>query len=965
MQNHTAMNRIKTALLFLAAACAPLAPTIADAVPKVVAVAAGDGHSLYVTADGKLWAMGSNTYGLLGDGFKSSCATPVLAGIPVELHVSPDGDDANDGLTPETAKKSLDTLLKNIDDHRPCIIKVTGDADTAFVISEFHFIRIGAALEIGDGVVLKFAEGAGFGVMGGGRLTIGDAILTHIADDTVAGDTNDDADRSVPAHDKYIITGPGIIYSSGDCEVRYNSSAGGGGGTLLRDETWQGHRVYKITSDLIIPGGRTLTIGPGAIIKFAPGTRITVNSGGALNINGASHAKVILTSIRDDARGGDTNGDGGGSVPQPGDWTGIINDGGTVEINHAGVYWSGAGQYTNQGNAALRNNSGALTVRDSELRASLHAHVRAGGTVMLENTILNDARQAVELSATLSNCVIYACQASLASGIIRNTVVAESGAPSCSFVKSIVWRSGRTGNGAGYIVADPLFRDPARGDFTLRPGSPCIDAGDGAAAPERDYFGQPRADDLHADDTGTPSGNGAVPDIGIHEMTANAVSDVDIAINSITAPASAGVGDTVQITCTVTNVGGVAAQGTMRSELTFADEHGLPRAAGGVLSADIDLAPGASATLAAGVAIPALADGAHRLRLLINHDRAIFEGANTANNFLESASAIQITHPAIPSGSTLPLAPSSVTTVRLDTAAGATTLLVRAPEGLAVYASADGIPGAGGPGARAVWCGDGTYAVTIPGGAGGGDGGGVYLTIENPSAASKTATLDTAPAALLLLGAGASVIPGAGQATFSVYGAGFTEDTALALQNGGGGGAIIPAAARLVSANELVVTVVTQNAPAGAYDIVATNKDPGTGAVLETAALPAALRVSAATPRPGALVTRFELPNGVRAGRVFVFSVTCQNTGETDLGIPLVTVTDSGRAAAVLARRRGVARRRHPVPQRRRTRRLRRHRRRTERRHAGFMLGARRSRRQRQHRRARQHRRRRDVGGAE
>ena len=38
---------------------------------NVVAVAAGQEHSLFVKADGALWAMGYNTYGQLGNGSTS------------------------------------------------------------------------------------------------------------------------------------------------------------------------------------------------------------------------------------------------------------------------------------------------------------------------------------------------------------------------------------------------------------------------------------------------------------------------------------------------------------------------------------------------------------------------------------------------------------------------------------------------------------------------------------------------------------------------------------------------------------------------------------------------------------------------------------------------------------------------------------------------------------------------------
>jgi hypothetical protein len=43
--------------------------------------------------------------------------------------------------------------------------------------------------------------------------------------------------------------------------------------------------------------------------------------------------------------------------------------------------------------------------------------------------------------------------------------------------------------GAGIIFGDPLLVDPAIRDARLSNGSPCIDAGDPAAAPATDYFG--------------------------------------------------------------------------------------------------------------------------------------------------------------------------------------------------------------------------------------------------------------------------------------------------------------------------------------------------------------------------------------------------------------------------------------------------------------------------------------------
>lgn len=91
-----------------------------------------------------------------------------------------------------------------------------------------------------------------------------------------------------------------------------------------------------------VDSGVTLTIEPGVILK-GNSDNSTIYINGSLTSNGTLAEPVIFTSFKDDAKGGDTNGDGAASTPQINDWSRISFSAGSVgNLTNTNFYYGTA-----------------------------------------------------------------------------------------------------------------------------------------------------------------------------------------------------------------------------------------------------------------------------------------------------------------------------------------------------------------------------------------------------------------------------------------------------------------------------------------------------------------------------------------------------------------------------------------------------------------------------------------------
>ncbi len=153
--------------------------------------------------------------------------------------------------------------------------------------------------------------------------------------------------------------------------------------------------IAYIIQGLTISANAVLTIEPGVVIKNVPDYWNGIWVNGALVADGTASQKIVITSLRDDSKGGDTNNDGNASSPNRWDWKGIafyssgldsLNSLKNCEIRYGG---SGAGSIWEWGEVRFWG-KGKVDSCAIEHTGTTGVGVYGNATPVVSNTQLNN-----------------------------------------------------------------------------------------------------------------------------------------------------------------------------------------------------------------------------------------------------------------------------------------------------------------------------------------------------------------------------------------------------------------------------------------------------------------------------------------------------------------------------------------------------------------------------------------------
>ncbi|MCB9492262.1 MAG: hypothetical protein H6674_09395 [Dehalococcoidia bacterium] len=228
---------------------------------------------------------------------------------------------------------------------------------------------------------------------------------------------------------------------------------------------WLTGHVYLLKALQTVPSGQTLTIQPGAIVKFDTLQYLTVV--GTLQAVGAAGSPIWFTSLKDDAVGGDHNGDGGATTPKKGDWRYV-----QISLSSTGsvMQWCHLRYGGYFGSPTIYGLSSTFSLLDSVVEDGNGAGLEIGyPSVVVERNLFSGCKRPIA-GATVKG--VHRIVDNSASNNVDGDVlrVGDGGAQVEDFTSSATWSTANSLNGTGEFIMTEPIQVKAPATLTLQAG---------------------------------------------------------------------------------------------------------------------------------------------------------------------------------------------------------------------------------------------------------------------------------------------------------------------------------------------------------------------------------------------------------------------------------------------------------------------------------------------------------------
>jgi hypothetical protein len=687
--------------------------------------------------------------------------------------------------------------------------------------------------------------------------------------------------------------------------------------------------VYWLVGDVTVPAEAMLIVQAGQVIKARSFAGVDIEVFGLLTATALPDDPIVFTSDNDDTVGGDTdnNGPAGNGAGSRGSWSSIrVHDGGQALLQYIELRYGGDISYGNRG--AVIVDGGELSmlgsfIRDSETSGVL---VQNGGSAGLANSLLarhGDAGVRLESggdatatnltidgntrgvivdgagsSVTLTNTLVTfnsAVGVGVSSGGLANLAYSDVFSTTGVAFQGLADPTGQTGN----LGVDPAYLNRGLMLYSLRSGSPVIDAGASDGVLPYDMLGRPRFDDPGIDDIG--AGPSTFYDMGALERQEGS-DPVNLAISDVAASvAQLGIGDPVTLSWTVTNNSALDLTGTWMDAVFLSRDAvwDIDDLSVGSVVHTGGLTVGSQYDAELTLNMPAATHGP--LYLLVRSDaRQQVREVDESDN--QGQAQVTLDVPALPvnapgvagsfaGGATrqyFRVEPQAGRTMTLDldsvAASGRTRVLValdRVPgDGDFDFQSGSNTPDA---------------SVTVPLTR----SGTYYVMVESLSASTQTGfTLAATLPGFSVRQVSPAVAGNVGQVTLEILGADLTDLTQVTLE---GPATLTPIAVTVPTPDRLYATFDLTGAATGQYDVHVRSQqelfevNEQTSTIEQTVLVHGDVTVADGLEvvAGGGADLRVQLltPASARLGRPFAFELVISNAGNSDLPVPVLLVS--------------------------------------------------------------------------